>query len=67
MVPCAEPSAFERANSAVGHDLARLHVAGDNGGGIAGLSIEPSGMTISIGFRQPAFIGIGSSTMTRNT
>ena len=35
--------------------------------GYTGDSMLPSGMRISIGFRQPAFIGISSSTSVRNT
>ena len=32
-----------------------------------GRSIDPSGITTSIGFRQPAFSGMSSSTSMRNT
>ena len=35
--------------------------------GYLGDSIEPSGTMMRIGLRQPAFIGMSSSTMTRNT
>jgi hypothetical protein len=35
--------------------------------GYFGDSIEPSGTMMRIGRRQPSFIGMSSSTMTRNT
>src|SRR6202044_1806455 len=35
--------------------------------GYFGDSIDPSGTMMRIGLRQPAFIGMSSSTMTRNT
>jgi hypothetical protein len=35
--------------------------------GYVGWSSEPSGTTTVIGFRQPAFSGISSSTSVRNT
>jgi hypothetical protein len=35
--------------------------------GYSGASMEPFGMTISIGLRQPSFIGIASSTRVRKT
>jgi hypothetical protein len=35
--------------------------------GYSGFSIEPAGITMSSGFRQPAFSGISSSTSVRKT
>ena len=65
-MPCAEPSAPSAANSALVTIWLVSTLPATTAAGYVGRSIEPSGMTISMGFRQPAFIGIGSSTMTRN-
>src|SRR5690349_6328103 len=46
-------------------DVSTLPATTDAGG--RGWSIEPSGMTTLIGFRQPALSGISSSTSVRKT
>src|SRR3546814_14147942 len=46
-------------------DVSTLPATTEAGG--FGRSIEPSGTMMSSGFRQPAFSGMSSSTMVRNT
>jgi hypothetical protein len=55
----------ERAEEALVTCWRRLDVARDHGAGIAGRSMQSSGMMMLIGFRQPAFIGMSPSTITR--
>jgi len=67
MVPWLGPSAFMAANRQLVTIWLVSTLPATTAAGYAGLSMDRSGMTISIGLRQPAFIGIGSFTITRNT
>ena len=65
-MPCAvaiAPSAPNRHWSRP----ASLDIAGDDGGRIVRRQHRVVGMMMLIGRRQPAFIGMSSSTMTRKT
>ncbi|MNM86251.1 hypothetical protein D3C81_983960 [compost metagenome] len=64
---CDAPATPSAPNSAfVTHwDVSTLPAT--TAAGYLGLSIEPSGMMTSSGFRQPAFRGMSSSTRLRNT
>ena len=68
MVPCAPAMAPSAPNRQLVTRLRDLDIAGDDGRGIVRRAASSlSGMTMLIGRRQPAFIGMSSSTITRNT
>jgi hypothetical protein len=67
IVPCAQAIAPSAPNRQFGHRLAHLDVAGDDGGRIFRRQHGALRMTMLIGRRHPAFIGMSSSTITRNT
>jgi len=65
MVPCDDDRAPSAPKSAFVTCWLVSTLPATTARGYCGASIEPSGMTISIGSRQPAFIGMLPSTMTR--
>ena len=66
MVPCAAAMAPSAPNRQLVTACEVSTLPATTAAGYCGESIEPGGMTILIGSRQPAFIGMSSSTMTRN-
>ncbi len=67
MVPCAAASASSAPNSVSVTACEVSTLPATTAAGYSGDSIERGGITMRIGRRQPAFIGMSSSTMTRNT
>ena len=67
MVPWLGPMAFMAANRQLVTIWLVSTLPATTAAGIGGLQHRAVRMTMSIGFRQPAFMGIGSLTITRNT
>src|ERR1700722_7708003 len=67
MVPCDEPMLPSAPYKALVMQDEVSTLPATTAAGYRGLSMEPSGMTMFNGFRQPALSGISSSTNGRNT
>ena len=67
MVPCAAAMAPSAPNRQLVTACEVSTLPATTAAGYSGDSIDFFGMTMLIGRRQPAFIGMSSSTMTRNT
>ena len=67
MVPCAAAMAPSAPNRQSVTACETSTLPATTAAGYCGVSMEPGGITMLIGRRQPAFIGMSSSTMTRNT
>ena len=67
MVPCAAASAPSAPNRQLVTACEVSTLPATTAAGYSGDSMECGGTTMLIGRRQPAFIGMSSSTITRNT
>src|SRR5215467_11314522 len=67
MVPCAAARAPSAPNKQFVTACEVSTLPATTADGYSGESIDRLGITILMGLRQPAFIGMASSTITRNT
>ena len=67
MVPCAQASAPSAPNRQLVTACEVSTLPATTAAGYSGVSIDFGGMTMLIGRRQPAFIGMSSATIMRNT